>query len=142
MIKIIKNISLGLLAMYSILIIAKSLVTLIIIYSNNEYYNWDFQMENASSVLVRIHLILFYTPLGLLILLAYPIYSFSKIKKMDFIIGFILSILAFRFINIHIRDFFIITSNPRLNTFISLIIYLFLLIFSVKLIKFNNKLDN
>ena len=104
-------------------------------YTDSDYYNWDFQMENASSVVVKIHQILFYVPLAVALLVAFLISYYYKLKKAAVFIGFILSALVFRFIDVYIRELFLLTSNPRINTFISLIFFVLLFVISIRLSK-------
>lgn len=134
------NIFLAILYLHAFLGVVKSLVILILMYTDKRYYNWKFIGIATVEEIVNIQVYTLVIPVLLLLALSFYFKKILNLKNRFYIPSLLISILIFRFLDTEIRQLFIFTDNPRFNVFLYLIIFSFLffgIYFIKKRINFN-----
>jgi len=117
------NIFLTILHLYAFLGVVKSLVILILMYTDKRYYNWNFIGVATVEEIINIQIYILVIPVLLLLALSFYFKKILNLKKQFYIPSLLISILIFRFLDIKIRQLFIFTDNPRFNDILLLLIF-------------------
>ncbi len=123
-------------ALYSLFAFVKSIIILILIYTDDYFYKWEFNNLEQASKLMKFQLLSLFIPFAIGILLIIFLRKRIGLKIIELILVFVLALLILRFIDVEIRWLLQFTSNHITNAFINLIVFGFLsLIFWRKFFK-------
>lgn len=120
------NIILTILHLYAFLGVIKSLIILILMFTDKRYYNWNFIGIATVEEIINIQIYTLVIPVLLLLAFSFYFKKILNLKKRFYIPSLLISILIFRFLDTKIRQLFIFTDNPRFNVILYLIIFSFL----------------
>jgi len=127
------NTFLAIFYLYMFLSIVRSVIFLILIYTNNWNINDNLKVEEINKIQIYILVI----PILLVLTLSYYFKKLLNLKKRFYIPTLFISILIFRFLDTKIRQPFLFTDSPRFNIIFHLFIFSFLF-FGIYFMKNNN----
>ena len=138
----ILKITLTSLIIYCVLAIIRSSGLLYIAYTDDYFYNFDFDMKHYIQKSVAFNNAYYYFPYILGFFLSFFLKKLLKLNWSTFIFSLIIGLFLFRFLDSGlIRPLFGFFDNPRMNILIHLLIFLILgLLFARFIIKNRSKI--
>jgi len=137
------NIVLFIVLIYSILSLIRSFGLIILAYSDDYFFNFDFEKTGFIEKRFIYYRIYYYLPyiLGLFFSLVFKF--IFKIKWGLFTILMLLSFILFRIMDEDIiRPLFVIFENPRMILFFNFIIFSFMVLLTIFLLKKKGRVSN